>query len=240
MACHSDDQREKLPRTKIDMKDFDEDIVIPTSLWKAFEESFPALTEDAPVVGAEAKEGEKKDSKKKKSDKESKQDAEEKELLKHRPVVDGLPFTVYLLEKTPQILGGQNYELNYGPVGGNLDFAKYVEEKKNGTFFLKVKYGAEMDPKLTKIYFLSNAAVHNVNNRPAGSGCNKYYEITKYWKNAMKDDGLILNTSGLRHLAITTGTFYFVAPFKNKLRMGHITITDSRHKNLLCQVDQKN
>ncbi len=58
-GCHSDNQREKLPRTKVDMKDFDEDIVIPSSLWKAFEDSFPALTEN--VAGPKGEGGEKEE-----------------------------------------------------------------------------------------------------------------------------------------------------------------------------------
>ena len=38
---------------------------------------------------------------------------------KKKPPLDPVGITVYLIEKTPGVLGGQNYELNY-PSGGGL------------------------------------------------------------------------------------------------------------------------
>jgi len=95
-----------------------------------------------------------------------------------------------------------------------------------------------MDPKKTKVFYLSNAPY-----RPdfkMGSGCNKYFEITTFWGQAMKDDGLNLNTVNLRHVSATAGTFFFVSPFQGKLRLGHLTIKDSRHLDLLCKPEIKN
>jgi hypothetical protein len=90
-----------------------------------------------------------------------------------------------------------------------------------------------MDPKTTKVFFLSNSPIRS--DVGMGSGCNTYFDITKYWDKAMDGEGLALNTTDFRHLSLTTGTFLFVAPFNGKLRLGRLTLKDSRYRELACK-----
>jgi len=235
LGCHHKEAVEKIKKTEVDLTRGDDDFVTPAALWKTLEAAYPDLTQIAPPTEKESKE-EKKEEKKepKKEDKKEgakKTDSEEEELFKRRPTVDPLAFSVFLTEKTAGILKEPSYELKFGRGGGSFDYRDYLPEDKNGTFFLKVKYAEELDPKFGKIYYLSNSK--------AGSGCNKYFEVTKYWKDAMKHDGLVLNTSDFRHIDFTAGTFFFVSPFGGKLRLGHLSIKDSRHPDLLCEVNPR-
>jgi hypothetical protein len=241
VGCHRK-APEKVLRTTVDLTRGDDDFVLPEALWKTLETAYPDLTEIAPPTTAKEEKEEKKEEKKEKKEeaKEAKKDAkagivkadtEDDEMFKRRPTVDPLSFSIFLTEKTSGVLSEPSYELKFGHGGGSFDYKDYLPEDKNGTFFLKVKYGEEMDPKLKKVFYLSNAK--------SGSGCNKYFEITKYWKDAMKHDGLVLNTSGFRHIDFTAGTFFFVSPAKGKLRLGHLTIKDSRHPELLCVVNPR-
>jgi hypothetical protein len=241
-GCHRDVTKKNLGGAILDLTKQDEDFVIPSSLWKTFEESYPELT-----VVAAPKEGEKEEGKKeekKEGDHAKKPDPrveaerqEHDELLRHRPTIDGLSLVVSLIEKTPGLfLEGQNYDVKIGTGGGTLDLKDVYPETKMGTFFLKVKYGSEMDPKKTKIFFLSNSPKRE--NLGFGSGCNRYFDITRYWNKSMKEEGIILNTVGLRHLSVLTGTFFFVSPFNGKLRLGRLSIKDSRHPELICSQEQ--
>jgi len=55
----------------------------------------------------------------------------------------------------------------------------------------------------------------------------------------MKSEGLVLNTVGKRHISVTSGTFFIVEPYRGKLRLAHLTIRDSRHRDLLCESEKK-
>lgn len=237
VGCHRKADIGATKLTQVDLTQSDEDFVIPATLWKTFEDDYPELTEIAVAINNKEKKEEGKEEKKEEKEKENKKDKkavarseEDDALFKRRPSVDPLLFSAQLLEKTKGVLSDSGYDLEFGHGGGAVDLKDYLPEKKNGTFFLKVKYQEEMDPKLTKIFYLSNSKA---------SGCNKYFEITKYWQGIMKDDGLVLNTVDLRHIKISAGTFFFVSPFKGKLRLGHLSIKDSRHPELLCQVNAK-
>jgi hypothetical protein len=244
-GCHQDSAKKSIGGAILDLTKQDEDFVIPSSLWKTFEESYPELT----VLRA-PKEGEKEEDKKeekkeeggdghsKKSDPRVEAEQRERdELLKHRPTIDGLSLLVSLTEKTTGLfLDGQDYNVKIGGGGGTLDFKDIYPEKKMGTFFLKVKYGSEMDPKKTKVFFLSNTPKRE--NVGFGSGCNRYFDITRYWNKSMKGEGITLNTVALRHLSVLTGTFFFMSPFNGKLRLGRLSIKDSRHPELICSQEQ--
>jgi len=223
VACQRKTHDENINITEVDLTQNDDDFVIPGAVWKTLEDAYPSLTEIVPPTPE--KEG------KKESKPVAPKKLAEDEMFKKRPTVDPLSFVVYLSEKTPGVLKNSAYKVRFGHGGGSLDFKDYLPEDKNGTFFLNVQYGDKLDHKLSKIFYLSNSK--------RGSGCNKYFEITKYWKATMSDRGLMLNTATLRHIDFMAGTFFFVSPNNGKLRLGHLTVRDSRHPELLCQVKQR-
>ena len=230
-GCHKDDPLSKLKKSTMDMKEFEEDLTVPAGLWKAMEASYRPL-----VMDAEGK-AIKEDAAKEGGGKKEKEKDDFSDLLKKKPPLDPIGITVYLVEKTPGVLGGQNYELKYPAGGGLLDYRTFIPESKDGTFFLKIKYNSEMDPKETRIYYLSNAKIREVGGKPMGNGCDRYFDISHYWKRAMEGEGLMLNTVDFRHISVTAGTLFFVAPYRGKLRIAHLSLKDTRHRNLMCTGD---
>jgi hypothetical protein len=238
-GCNND-ATDNAPKKMMDMKAFEEDLIVPSGLWKAMEAIYRPLALDAEgqsvkaeEEGKEGKEGEKP------KQKEAEKDKDKEDLLKKRPPLDPISIHVYLVEKTPGVLGGQNYDLKYPIGGGVLDYRYFVPETRNGTFYVKVIYDKEMDPKETRIYYLSNAKIREMDDKPIGNGCSRYFDITDYWKKSMNNEGLELNTVGNRHISVTAGVLFFVSPHQGKLRIAHLTIKDGRHRELLCGVDQE-
>jgi hypothetical protein len=228
MGCTPKDPFAKVKFTAMDMREFQQDLQVPKALWKAMESVYRPMALDA--EGLALKEDQKKD-----------EDEGSAELLKKRPPLDQIPFHLYLVEKTSGVLGGQSYDLKYPVGGGILDYRGFVPETKDGTFFMKVDFAKEMDPKEMRVFYLSNAKIRQLGDKPLGNGCGRYFDITDYWKNAMKGEGLVLNTSGNRHISITAGTLFFVAPVMGKLRIAHLLIKDPRHRDLHCDggIDSK-
>jgi hypothetical protein len=229
-GCQKKDPLESIPKKTMDMKEFEESENIPSALWNVIESNYKPLALDP--EGQAVKEG----TKEKETDEKSVKPTEEQiELLKKRPPLDPLSFRIYLIEKTAGILGGENWDLKFPVGGGYLDFRYFIPESiGSGTFFLKIKYDSPMDPKETKVYYLSNAKTRTLAGQTYGNGCHRYFDVSDYWNKAMKGEGLVLNTHLQRHLSLTYGTFYFVAPVLGKLRIGHLTIKDSRHHELSC------
>jgi len=234
ISCQKGDPLSKVKKKTINMKEFEEDLTVPSGLWKAMESSYLPLVMDAEgkaIKDESEKESSKAETKKKPS-------GEFEDLLKKKPPLDPIGITVYLIEKTPDVLGGQNFELNYTSGGGLLDYRVFVPESKDGTFFIKVKYNAEMDPKETRVYYLSDAKIREVEGKPMGNGCARYFDITRYWKKSMDGEGLMLNTKNHRHISVTAGTLFFVAPYRGKLRISHLSLKDTRHRDLLCSSEE--
>jgi len=222
------DPLDKVAKKSMDMRAFEEDLIVPSGLWKAMESIYRPLAFDpeGQSVGEVSQE-------------QAGQSEKKEDLLKKRPPLDPISFHVYLVEKTRGVLGGQNYDLKYPIGGGILDYRYFIPETKNGTFILKVLYDKEMDPKETRVYYLSNAKIREMDGKPVGNGCSRYFDITDYWKKSMNGEGLVLNTTGNRHISLTSGILFFVAPHQGKLRITHLTIKDTRHRELLCSADNK-
>ncbi|MCC6278031.1 MAG: hypothetical protein IT289_08965 [Oligoflexia bacterium] len=227
-ACQSDPYKD-LKSTPMDMRLFEEDLIVPTSLWQVMESSYRPLALDAEgqAIKETAEEGEK-------PGEEANPNEPKEELLKKRPPLDPISFKAILVEKTKGVLGDQNYELKYPKGGGLLDYRYFVPETRQGSFYLYVSFDEEMNPKDTRVYYLSNAKIRDVDGKAMGNGCNRYFDITDYWFNSMNEGGLLLNTVKNRHISVTAGTLYFVAPVKGKLRISHLTIRDGRHRELMC------
>src|ERR1035441_6120190 len=181
-GCHLFAEHKDVKYQTMDMHEFEEDIVIPGVLWKEFEHMFlpQAMDPEGKAI---------KDSQKKKDN-----EGEIANFLKKKPPVENLSFKVFLEEKTKGVLGGQNFELDYPAGGGILDYRYFLPESRNGTFYMEVVYGQDMDKKLTRVFYLSNAKKMMVDDKPLGSGCGRYFNITDFWKKSMSLDGLVLNT----------------------------------------------
>ncbi|HEX4926153.1 MAG TPA: hypothetical protein VFV50_18815 [Bdellovibrionales bacterium] len=145
-------------------------------------------------------------------------------------------FHVFLREKTRGVLGGDNFELMYGKGGGVLDLKDFLKTSK-GTFALGIRPilpEREQDEEL-KVFFLSNAHRREREGVTYGAGCDLYLDITRFFRTAMADEGLVVNVAGERHVGLVSGTLFFATSIKSRLYLSQLTVRDSRYKKLHCR-----
>ena len=212
-------------RKIIDMKNFEEDLVVPVELYAEIEKLHKPLAMDPSAGGGEKDEG-KKDKKE--------ESGVEKSALKSKPPVEQISLKVYLIEKTNGILGGSNFELAYPIGGGLLDYKTFLQSPDPGYFKLAVEVDKKVSLEDLHVFYLSNAKIRKIGKQSVGNGCGRYFDLTQFWRDSMKSGGVELHTGDNRHLSLTDGIFFFIAPYKGKLLLAHLTIKDSRFKDLEC------
>jgi hypothetical protein len=145
-----------------------------------------------------------------------------------------------LKEKTPGILGGKNYEFkSKKSTGLFIDLANYIKGNK-GTFIISFEPYYKLDPTTAQVLFLSESVKRNeksISNegQALGGGCGRFFDITKSYISKIKDEGIEVNISGGRHVSLLAGTFFLrVAQELGSRALTHLTITDSKYPELLC------
>jgi hypothetical protein len=148
---------------------------------------------------------------------------------------DYFAFHVYLKEKTPGILNNRNgYDLSFSAGGGLLNFQDYLQNRKGSFYFgFKPELQIQKDD-IFKVYYLSNAKVVSIDKEPHGAGCDKYMDVSDYFRSKMAKEGILLNTTEGRHIALMAGTYFFATSLKGKLYLSQLTIRDSRFKKSHC------
>jgi len=149
-------------------------------------------------------------------------------------------LTLRLKEKTRGILGGKNYEFNSKKSAGLfIDLANYIKGKK-GTFIMSFTPSYNLDPVSAQVLFLSDSVSRKEKSRESqgqtlGGGCGRFFDVTKSYIKKIKDEGLEVNVSGGRHVSLLAGTFFLrVAQDVGSRALTHLTITDSKYPELLC------
>lgn len=145
-------------------------------------------------------------------------------------------FHVYLTERTRGVLGGDSFELMYGKGGGVLDLKDFLKTSR-GTFALGIRplLPEREQAEELKVYFLSNSPRREREGAVYGAGCDTYLDITRFFKNAMSDEGFVVNVAGERHVGLLAGTLFLATSIKGRLYLSQLTVRDSRYKKLHCR-----
>lgn len=197
-----------------------EDIMLPVSLFDKIEEVANYKLKGFGTSGDKAEhEPEKPD---------SKGDTVQK------ATVEMAPLKVFLIEKTKGILGYETLQLDYPKGGGELDLRDYVQEKQ-GSFYVVIEFGVVPGENPFKIFYLSNAQKRKLSGDIVGAGCNKYFDISSYYKNSLNSMGFLVNTTNQRDVSALAGSYFFATKVGGKRYMAQLTIKDSRHRQLLCR-----
>lgn len=157
-----------------------------------------------------------------------------KKVQLEKPDVDFAAVRVFLMERTPGILGGKNLELNFGSGGGELDLADYVQLDR-GTFSVAFEISSPHGEAPLRVFFLSNSRRRKIGYEEYGSGCENFYEISSYFNKAMLDRGLLVSSTDRRHVSALVGTYILAYNYDTKLNLSQVTIKDSRFKDLHCR-----
>ncbi len=220
------------------------DIALPTSLWDRID----AVYQAGPKAKVENKE-EKKPEDKIETKSEAKPESEAGEPLVDEVSKEYVPLTVTLVEKPDNkgILQSHDHQLFFGPGGGVIDLADFVENRR-GSYYLKVTFGRgkpdevkedakalDLSKESVKVFYLSNSRRRRWNGKIIGSGCTKYFDITNFFEKSMKGSGFLLNTTD--HLDVTSlsGSFFFAAQVNKTLYISELSIKDSRFHPLQCR-----
>lgn len=141
---------------------------------------------------------------------------------------------VYLIEKTQGVLKHSNYKFDYGPGGGELDLADYVDKNKKGTFYLAFQIDPQEQGEVSA-WYLSNTRKRNIDGDMVGNGCNTFFDITKYFSSEMSKKGFTVNSTDQRYVSALSGQYFLRAKKEGRVAIATIDILDSRYKNLLCR-----
>jgi hypothetical protein len=143
-------------------------------------------------------------------------------------------LAVKLKEKSHGVLGGKTLELKSPKSGLSIDLANYVKLDK-GTFIFSFDPEYKLDPQTTQVLFLSQSIAKRGNNQSLGSGCGKFYDVTKIYLKEIREKGIEVNVTDGRHVSFLAGTFFIRVSHEKGVRaLSQLTITDSSHPELQC------
>lgn len=142
--------------------------------------------------------------------------------------------TVFLVDKNPGIINGESVKIVLPKGGGTVDLARFVTGKQ-GSFFVGFEFPEFEGSKSQKVLFVSDTRKRRIDNQIVGAGCNQVLDITEKFFQAMKGEGLKVNTTRERYISVLGGTFLFSAKKDKETHVAQVTFTQSEHKNLFCE-----
>ena len=246
-ACHSRESSQKSQLVDHDMSRAKIDIELPTTLWDRIDAVYH---EDTKAEKKSESEPEKQPEAKKVAKEVAKEVAGEVgQTLLEEITKEYVPLTVILTEKPDNrgILQSHDHQLYFDPGGGVLDLADFVENRR-GSYYFKVIFGKgksenkkeeasaiDFSKENVKVFFLSNSRLRKWDGKIVGSGCKKYFDISKFFEKSMKGQGFLLNTTNHLDLSSLAGSFFFTAQVNRTLYISQLSIKDSRFNSLQCR-----
>lgn len=157
-------------------------------------------------------------------------------VVNTKPQIVFVPIKVMLREKTKGVLKAPSIRILMPRGGGQIDLSQYTTQKQ-GSFY--VKFGWDDDPKndRTKVFFVSRARKRKVEGEEIGAGCKTYFNIESAIRKSHKKDGLLVNTTRLRHLGVIGGTFIFSIEEGRELRLSQVTFIDKSRPEYFCKAE---
>ncbi|MCB0356296.1 MAG: hypothetical protein KDD40_04775 [Bdellovibrionales bacterium] len=152
-----------------------------------------------------------------------------------------LGFNVFLHPSHNDLALTEAKQITFPRGGGYVDLAPIVTGER-GSFYLNMNFDWEemglesSDIKELKVYFMSNSRHRKINNEDWGSGCNKLFDLSTFFKEKIMRKGLLLNATEQRYLSVLGGTFYFVLLKEGNLYLATATFEDSRYKKHVCRI----
>jgi hypothetical protein len=210
-ACEDTPEYLKGKKTKVNMTASTQDVKLPAKLWEELEAIYQPLILDQSRV------------------------EEEGSRAKLEIPKEFFGFSFYLVEKNRGIVKHGDHELVFEKGGGTLDLADFLSDQK-GSFYVAMRPQLELDKNdKLRVFYLSNSRRLNIDGEVHGGGCDKYMDVTQFFNERMKKEGVLANTTKQRHVGLLVGTYFFAVSIKGKLYLSQLTVKDSRFKKLHCQ-----
>lgn len=149
-------------------------------------------------------------------------------------VTEFVALKAYLIEKNRGILGRENFALEFPVGGGEIDLSDFLQPLR-GSFYFATEFLPDLDPKMKKVFFLSNSPTRVLTGSKVGAGCDAYYDVTSAFDKAMAGTGFLVNTTDGRHVGALAGTYFFGGFEGGKLRIASLVVRDSKFRPLHCR-----
>ncbi|MEZ4873818.1 MAG: hypothetical protein R2827_16580 [Bdellovibrionales bacterium] len=135
------------------------------------------------------------------------------------------------------------FDLNQG--GGGIDLHQYLGTKPPGKFNLRIIAKKPEDvPSLEefqkhfRVIFISNSKKRDGGSVPWGVGCDKFLDITGYFKSSiMNEKGIILSTVDDQHVSALAGRFLIFYTQQNDVFMSLVSFYDRSKPDLQCTMN---
>ncbi len=228
------------------------DIDLPSALWDRIESVYHSTYVKAAKEEAKS-EAPKAETAKGEASKNEGSKSDPADAILDEVTKEYVPISVKLIEKADNhgMLQSQDHHLTFGPGGGVIDLADFVENRR-GSYFFQVEFGKgketvsaevgeagalsrDYSKEPIKVFYLSNAKRRRLSGKIIGSGCNKYYDVSSFFASAMKAKGLLLNTTEHLDVSAISGSFFFVSQINKTLYISQLSIKDSRFSTLQCR-----
>lgn len=144
------------------------------------------------------------------------------------------PLRLKLIEKNHDVLRHPSLQLDFPRGGGRIDLQQWIGDRK-GSFFLSLEIPEIEGLGEERVFFVSGAKKRKLGEEILGSGCRKFFDISKSFLKSRSGEGLKLNTSEDRHISVLAGKFILFGVKDNKKLIAQLTITDSAKKSWLCE-----
>lgn len=141
---------------------------------------------------------------------------------------------IRFLEKNQNVLKNKETSFNLTKGGNVFDLQDLIGNVK-GTFYLSFDIDDEYKDENTKVYFISNSKKRRISDEIIGSGCGKYFDISKKFKDNFVKKSFAVNTTKDRHVSTLAGTFLFVLNKNDQTILSQVSFTDSKLSHLLCE-----
>ncbi|MCH2532904.1 MAG: hypothetical protein MK008_00510 [Bdellovibrionales bacterium] len=126
--------------------------------------------------------------------------------------------------------------------GGVVDLKQVLPQIEKLWFRLKIELSLkDTDEKIIsskhfKVFFVSNQKKRNVDYKEYGMGCNKYVDITSYFKQIIANKGMVLPFADQKYISVAGGAFIFAYTQAENLYLGSLGVYDSRYADLQCDL----
>lgn len=126
--------------------------------------------------------------------------------------------------------------------GGVADLKEVLPEINKLWFRLKIELSSKdikediLSSKFFKVFFVSNQKKRRLDYTNYGMGCNKYVDITPYFKKIIAKNGMVLPFKEQKYISVVGGAFIFAYAKEENLYLGSFGVYDSRYPDIQCDL----
>ena len=142
------------------------------------------------------------------------------------------PIKIKLKETNRGVLKQPEILLEFQKGGGEIDLNSYLGQTP-GSFNVFFDF-EKREYDHTRVFFISRAKKHKLEDGLWGLGCDKFVEITSFFNKTMEKNGIKVNSTRSRHASVLGGHFIFLLNNGKRVILSQVTFKDSGVPDFFC------